>query len=57
MNGCTKCGGIIHEGECSWDFDDEILCQECWETHCSKLWWETSGGLHEPPSGSIIGGG
>ncbi|KKK57423.1 hypothetical protein LCGC14_3054640, partial [marine sediment metagenome] len=38
MKGCTKCNRIIREWDISWDFDDEGLCQECWESHCAELW-------------------
>jgi len=39
---CPKCGT---ENKDDWPLEigDEIVeggCQECWETACSKSWWE-----------------
>lgn len=51
MKGCTKCKRIIREGECSWDFGGEVLCQECWESHCAEMWQKTGWGRYEPLEG------
>ena len=38
---CTEC----HKEEAEWD----NLCQMCWESYCSKLWWASLGGVYETP--------
>ena len=39
---CPKCG-IENEDDWPLEIDGEIVeggCQECWESACSKSWWE-----------------
>jgi len=45
---CTRCKGVICEGEMSWDFGDAVFCQECWEKHCAETWAKTGWGNYEP---------
>lgn len=28
---CSNCGDVIHEGECFWDLEQGITCEECIE--------------------------
>jgi predicted amidophosphoribosyltransferase len=35
---CSKC----HENIAEWD----NLCQECWESYTSDLWWASYGGIY-----------
>ena len=44
MTRCSVCGADIPPGD-EWPGDDGgALCQECWEAHCSRLWWEIMAG-------------
>uniref|UniRef100_A0A6H2A241 Uncharacterized protein n=1 Tax=viral metagenome TaxID=1070528 RepID=A0A6H2A241_9ZZZZ len=38
---CTKC----NKEEAEWD----NLCQDCWESWTSELWWASLGGVFETP--------
>ena len=47
MRGCTKGKRVIHEYEYSWDFGDEVLCQECGEDYCAETWQKSGWGNYE----------
>jgi hypothetical protein len=36
---CTQCGKQCNPGE-DWPGDNGRICQMCWESYCSRLWWD-----------------
>lgn len=38
---CVKCGDPIYDPAEAWPYGDGgLLCQDCWEDHSARFWWE-----------------